>query len=154
MPSITIYLYGYTDIRAWDSARAQQHTAMAQMDNVVLAESRFIDGIRMYNLTKAANTFVLSFSEIPDQCYYSNRVPMLLGYSALVVQERFRGIEQRFSERDMIVYSSMKELRTKMQRMIDNHGTQRVLRRNALRCSKKYTFDHYLHGVLSGIDID
>ena len=109
--------------------------------------------MELYKIVKNNNTFVLNFSEVPDECYYSNRVPILLGYSSLVIQEKFRNIENYFSSKEIIIYSNMEELKTKVTNLIKNFDKQNIMRTNALKCSKKYSFDNYVFEILDKMTI-
>jgi len=140
-PNINIYLYGYTE----------SILVKINRKNIHYKNHKFIEGLEMYLLTRNNNTFILSFSEIPKECYYSNRIPMLLGYNALVIQEKFKNIEKYFNDREMIIYSNMKELENKVTHMINNFKEQNILRKNGLECSKKYSFDNYVYTLIDNL---
>jgi len=141
-PTINIYLYGYTNTI---------ENIKIKNNNIYCNESKFVERLDMYNLTKNNNTFVLSFSEILDECYYSNRIPMLLGYSSLIIQEKFKNIEKYFSDSEMIIYNNMDELKNKINNIINDYEKQIILRNNALRCSKKYNFENYIFNIFDNI---
>tara|TARA_Y100001970_G_C14256245_1_gene875646 strand:+ start:4349 stop:9343 length:4995 start_codon:yes stop_codon:yes gene_type:complete len=141
-PLINIYLYGYN----------KNIENILLTNNIFFKESEFIEGIDMYNLTKNDNTFVLSFSEFKDQCYYSNRIPMLLGYNSLVIQEEFKNIQKYFTNSEMIIYSDIDTLKIKISNIINNYDAQNIMRKNGLICSKKYSFDNYVYEILMHIN--
>ena len=144
-PNIDIDLYGYTNFFL-------MHKIVITNKNIHFKNSNFIEDVKLYKIVKDNNTFVLSFSEFPEQCYYSNRIPMLLGYSSLVIQEKFKNVDKYFSNKEMIIYGNMDELKTKVNSLINDFNKQNIIRANALEISKKYSFDNYILNILNTIN--
>ena len=147
-PDVNIYLYGYNNIlkRNIFKGRISNNISINKLlnyKNIKFITKNKLNGYEMYKLLKNNNTFILSFS-ITQKLYFSNRIPMLCGYRALVLQEYFNGINNYFSDKDMIIFKNTDELADKISNVINNYELQNKYRTNAFNISMKYTFDNYI----------
>lgn len=112
-------------------------------------ETKFIEGQELYTLINQHDTVMLSFSERPKRTYYSNRIPMLCGYQALIVQQYFHGIEKYFSEKEMIVFKTIPEIKAKLETIWGNYTLQQQYRNFAYEKSKQYSFENYVNTIIN-----
>ena len=148
-PEIDIYLYGAIDTHATQYTKSRR-ADLQRLKNIFLYTELKI-GIDMYKIVKNNNTFVVSFSERPNECYYSNRIPMLCGYRAIILQQSFYNIEKYFNSEQLIIFNKIEDLKIIMPKLINNYNLQNKYRENALNISKKYSFENYVKEILMNI---
>jgi hypothetical protein len=145
-PKYNIYLYGFNTLENYIKE------AIYKFPNIKLINNGdCIYGNKIYYLIKDINTFVLSFSERPEYCYYSNRIPMLCGYRGLILQQYFNNIEKFFTNDELIIFKNINELKNKLNLLINNIDLQNKYRENAFKKSQLYSFDNYILKIINYI---
>lgn len=133
-PDIPIHLYG-------------THDRFKDLPNVFY-HSAFVKGQTFYNIIKNENVITLSFSEVPQLHYYSNRIPMLCGYGALIAQQWFEGIENVFRPEEMLIFRKVEDLIPILDAIFDATEQQRSYRAAAKEASKRFSFESYVRTII------